>query len=338
MPEKKPKVNLTLLLTLLSEKHYASQIARLMGVSRPAISHHIKRLLQQGIIIKSPESEKNVCDFYIVKKPLTTSGDTLTHKTIRTEHYQIKMPIVKDNPNFEATIEKKDGFGHWVRKYIQVDFPFDVTVEKTTKNIILHCHQKEFAADMNFFADFAMYTAKAMIYFGKYLSLKGIDVDLTKAEIISQEMETKTPEQNDKVEPNIKATIKLGRPAQSILGEMKTEAKAYLDRSHNDVEIGTNDLRYEEKLLLMPEVLEKSVKLQAQMANSLRSLDEKFTPAIETLTEQIKLHLLATTTWKETAENINITLSKISETMKSIHKNTAKPLKKLDWKVIDYIN
>jgi len=50
-----------------------------------------------------------------------------------------------------------------------------------------------------------------------------------------------------------KIEVDLGRKAESIHGEMKQEAKAWIDKSQGQAEIETNDLLYEEKLLLMPE-------------------------------------------------------------------------------------
>ena len=179
---------LTKVFTLASQGLYPAQIAEALGVSKQRVAYYIKGLLKNGNLHDLRTWPKT----YKVKKPLTTSDDTLTlpKKTVRSEHYRIKISIIHDNPAFQGTREVRDGFDRWMRKYVEDEFPYDVTLEKTPKSVILHCHKKEFVADRTFTSELTTYTAKLINYFYQYMKNKGVTIDISKAKITSQEMES----------------------------------------------------------------------------------------------------------------------------------------------------
>ena len=131
-----------------------------------------------------------------------------------------------------------------------------------------------------------------------WLLLNGIVLDLSTLRVVGHEFEAPIPKEFAGLLPDGVVRINLGRKARSIMGdELNQDAVAFIDSSLGYKEQGSNDAPYWYKFLYMPEgiwLINKSIK----------ELDEKLVPAINNLTNQIKLHLEATKEWKDAAREI----------------------------------
>lgn len=175
-----------------------------------------------------------------------------------------------------ASFGKEVKINNWIKKYSVIKFPIGVTIEKTPKNVIAHFHQ--FSTDQaKFLTDFYQWIFKGISYVAYYLQKeKGIRIDIVAGEIVNEHIANERPDL-DKVLPEGRVvSIKTGRKGQSIF-PMKQDSKAWIDASLGHKEIETNDMLYEEKLLAMPETLDR--------------LATEFTPAIKQLSDNIVLHL-----------------------------------------------
>jgi len=135
-----------------------------------------------------------------------------------------------------------------------------------------------------------------------WLGRNGIRVDPESMRISNQEFESPVP---DAVAENVRLgvhRVDLGRKALGLFGEeLRQDAKAWLDRSPGYMEWGTNDLSYESKLLLMPEVtweLNKAIR-------------QEFIPAVREYTRQIQLHLEVLKKMEQNQEKMNQLLEKL---------------------------
>ena len=124
----------------------------------------------------------------------------------------------------------------------------------------------------------------------KWLTDNGVVVDISSMRVVAQETASKAEEFDEAVEQR-KATVDLGRTSITPIGESNIKARAWIDRSHRKLEIESNDLVYVEKLLMMPEIV--------------YALNQKLTPILVELSDQIKLHL-------EVMRKMSDTLDKIS--------------------------
>ncbi len=135
-----------------------------------------------------------------------------------------------------------------------------------------------------------------------WLGRNGIIVDPESMRVSNQEFESPVP---DALAKNIGVgvhRVNLGRKALGLTGEdLKQDAVAWLDLSPGYHEWGTNDLSYESKLLLMPEVtwgLNKAIR-------------QEFIPAVREYTKQIQLHLEVLRKMEQNQEKMNQLLEKL---------------------------
>lgn len=92
-----------------------------------------------------------------------------------------------------------------------------------------------------------------------------------------------------------------------ILGKGKLSEDIWVDASHGTDELETfSDNKSLEKLLAVPDEI-------AQVKQDMNDLKAVFIPAIEALTEQIRLHLKATEEWRQSAQEIRDALKDITE-------------------------
>ena len=75
----------------------------------------------------------------------------------------------------------------------------------------------------------------------------------------------------------------LGRSAKGFVSKQKHEAKAWLDKSLGMLELETNDIEYERKLLLMPEHIFNIAKTQPLLMENLYRFSEQLNLHLEVL-------------------------------------------------------
>jgi len=277
---KKSLTSIYRILVRISQGMYPSQIARQLNMSKSHVNYFLKRLERCGYIKR--EFRTNFVCYSLTEKGnellknIRSSKFSLPvrEKHVRTHTLTIKFPILKDNP--EAKFDSKVEINNWIKQYALVTFPIGITIEKTTKHVVVYFH-KFYTKQSNFLSDFFSWVLRGVYYVYYYLMKeKGIQIDIFSGEIIRQHIANESPEFNKRVERKKTVEVSLNRKAKAIY-PANFVAKAWIDRSLGNVEIETNDMVYEEKLLLMPEIV--------------HALDKKLAPVLENLTKQINLHL-----------------------------------------------
>ncbi len=132
-----------------------------------------------------------------------------------------------------------------------------------------------------------------------------IFTDISKFDIIRQHIANRLQEL-DKIEEGITVEVDLGRKAKSILNKTLDEnAKAWIDTSLKLPEIETNDISYEEKLLLQPEYVYHLYKLLPVL-----------TTTLERFSEHLNLHLDVLQGIKQAFNNFNSNLKEFNSNLK----------------------
>lgn len=250
-----------LLLLKLDQGQYAKQIAIGTERTRQAIQYHIRKLEKDGLIERDVRTS---CSFY----RLTNKGRQFVknYKLPESKHFSppitkarhnnfvMKFPILIDNP--EAKWQEEVSAHTWVKKKDILYNPVPLTIIKTTKNVLIYVHEFETDNKM-FLSDYIRKTDKARFFVYFYLKKeKGIEIDLINGETISEETAKIMPELEGEINPSKKTMIQFQRDAQSFY-PTKTNARAWIDNSKGKPEVETNDMLYEEKVIMMPERIEK---------------------------------------------------------------------------------
>jgi DNA-binding transcriptional ArsR family regulator len=239
---------------------YASQIARQMNMSRQAVGKSLKRSLALGLI--KLEFRSSFKHYIITDKgkefliQVNLSSLPMADKKTRLHNLTMKFPIKTDNPDakWDSDTENKGQLNNWIRKYSKIVFPIGMTVQKNPDNIIVHFHQFDSTQKM-FLTDFFSWILKGVWYVeGWLLKEQGIEIDRFEGKIIREHLANESPEYNESIDKKKTVEMKLGRDAKNIL-PTDFQASAWLDKSKGNVDVETNDMIYEEKLLMMPETM-----------------------------------------------------------------------------------
>ncbi|MEM4460946.1 MAG: winged helix-turn-helix domain-containing protein [Nanopusillaceae archaeon] len=283
---------------LLVEKGMSiNQISFQLDISKPLLTYHFKKFLNDGLVeleCKYPKiyrlTEKGKEYIEILKSELSSESVKKLSGAYVRSNIAIKLSIIKDNPNvkFEREVE----INNWIKEYTRVNFLIPLTLEKTTKSVIVHIDKFEIEKK-HFFSELFSKLMKILFFVYTYLKNKyDIEVDILNPKIIRQEFANYSPEFEGVVEKNVKIEIDLGRKAKNIFDElMDANAKAWIDRSFNVLEIETNDKSYEEKLLLMPENIDKLIKKIELLENNNVELYNKFIKILEEMTKILEINM-----------------------------------------------
>jgi len=289
---------------------YPSQIARQLRISKQLCLYYIHKAERLGYLKK--ELKTNFLSYVLLPKgeeflrEVKKFSLSVREKFTRLHNLAIKFPIIKDNP--QAEFDKKVEINNWVKQYSVVKFPIGITIEKTSKSIIAYFHQFVTKQE-NFLTDFYSWVLRGIYYIYYYLKKeKQIEIDIFNAEIIREHLANESPEFNQKVEKRKTVEILLNRNAKAIYPSQE-QAKAWIDKSFGNVDIETNDMIYEEKLLLMPE-----------MVFELSKNIDKLNPVLDNLAKQINLHLEVQSQQLEAIKELRKELSDLAKLIKELRK------------------
>ena len=285
---KKWQSYLAVMLLLRDEAKTPTQLIRLLKIPERTLYRYLKFLYQNKLVEKAKKGKitlyrlsqlghdllkqsKNLTNIKQLPKKRKTAKkvsirtsevDTVIKKSdenllsdVRVHDLVIKVPIVRSNPSLRAE-KVNDKVRNWVEKYFKLS-DLNVTVKVTTKHVICYLHSFSLPANLGFFASLGLYLAKLLISLERALWQKyRILVDVEKATIINQHYASQADWLRDVTSKNKQVTVQFNRKAVSPLGNLlNQQAWAKIDWSQGLPEIETNDLVYEEKLLLMPEKL-----------------------------------------------------------------------------------
>lgn len=305
------KINQDLILEYLKhvqKGEYPANIAEKLKKDRSRVSRALRDLERQGYLKRTVKYPA----FYdltpqgkilylrrngaVTSLPVNNSTIPFFKKSINYHDFKVKLPIIEHGQVPEGG--KRTPINGWIKRYYKVELPIKLTLELTTRSVILHFNALELPNTSSFYT--SLYRWYILGTFGavNYLKKFGYSVDLFSAKVISQHIANRTNKVTDKHVPDSTVTsLLLGRPAATLTGEAKQEAEARLDKSlragSRVAEVETNDLTYEEKILRMPESVEQLLTLMG---------------AVELYTAQIKRHLAV-------MEHIEKSLDSMDKTM-----------------------
>jgi len=307
----------TLLLSLLREPQSPTVLLKQLPFpcSKQRLNYYLKKAFNKGLVEKqrlgritlyklTPLGEQFLKDS---KKFLVTYEEKKFIQHVRIHHLAIKIPIEIDNPRLN--VKKKNPLKNWTEQYFKIE-GLRVTIKKTTKHIIVYFHEFKIPASQKFMLNIMLYLAKYLNALKERLWHRyKILVDISKATIQDQHLANYLPVLNEIAKKTTskqsRITVYLGREATSLFGEpiKNKEAWALIDwsksRETGMPEIETNDLLYEEKLLLMPEMI--------------WALDRKLTPAINWLAQNLRKHEEVLNRMNENQKKFNELLEKLLE-------------------------
>ena len=296
------------ILKAINKGMYPAQIARQLRLSKQLVWHHVKRAEKNGLI--KFEFKTNFSSYRLTEKGLEflrkvkSVSIPSTKASVRLHNLAIKFPVLRDNPN--AVWEGENELRNWVEKYASLSFPIGVTIKKTTRSVIVYFHQFSTRRG-EFLSDFYNWVVKGIILVQQFLLReKGILIDVMNGEVLRQHVANEAPEFNKAIGKRTTVEVKLGRKAEAVYPS-REEARAWIDRSLGNVDVETNDMLYEEKLLMMPEYMHE--------------IASRFLPAVEELARQINLHLDVLNGIKQAIEELRAILRPREE----------KPAKKPDY-------
>ncbi len=255
------------ILTRLGQGLYPTQIATQLNVRKQNVFHYIYRLENHKYIQRDfrdvflryslTEKGRKFLVFLAQDRKSPKSSLYVKESNIRSHNLGIKLRILRDNPDADFSNELNYGTNPANRgKMFTITFPIPMTVEKYTKHMVIDFH-KFYTKPTTFMNDFYLRMWKGVWYISEYMKRKyDIRVDALEPEIIRFHLANERPDMNDKVKERAMVKVNLKRKSRVIF-PTDMDAKAWLDRSQGNVEIETNDTLYEEKMLLMPENVDR---------------------------------------------------------------------------------
>ena len=265
------------ILELLSDDFYAAKIAKKLRVSRPTISKKLKKMAQHGLVKRVGDQpafyeiqpkgkllllKRSNSSAPMMKSRINLRCDPFTDDKIEVHDYAVKIPIVEHG----KLASKKVALNNWVKEVLHEDFPIPMTISITTKSAILQFHRAELPRDMRFEKALFEWSLQGIIYAQSYLTRHGFRLHTIGAKVISQHLASRA---HDRIAEEIPREnvfrVKFARKAASLTGTMAKNAEAWTDGTPDPRAIESNDLLYEEKMLLMPEKVDRLERVLAPL-------------------------------------------------------------------------
>ena len=160
----------------------------------------------------------------------------------------MKFPLIADNSTDAWTKSVK--VNNWIRKFYFADFPVKLSIEKTSKSIILKLHEKKLSHS-KFLSDFFVWVVQGVLYSYLWLRKNGIEIDF-RGMVVRQHTANVSRGLKDKLDRRVRVELDLGRKAKSLF-PTNIDAKAWGDWSKGVPEFESNDVLWQEKFLAMPD-------------------------------------------------------------------------------------
>ena len=274
------------LLTRLEAGKFSSQIARDLDKSPQLIGYYTGKLHHHNLI--KPRDMGAYTEWSLTPagkeylKELTFKTFSLRERKVlnppraRLHDLKVKFRVLDDKGRICWGLNKPLS-PNWKRYYLK-GLPLDCTLERRVgKKTFIVAHFKELETDKPLFlSEFSAYVTRASFSLYTYLLKEGVTIDPGSAEVVNQHIANETPELNEAVDNHSRHEVNLSRKALSFFPS-QLQAKAYYDRSRGPLDIETNDMLYEDKLLLMPETL--------------HDLKTEISPVLREFSDNLTLHL-----------------------------------------------
>jgi hypothetical protein len=268
------------IIELIKEGIYPSKISALLNISTTLVLRHLKYLEKEGKI-KSYGKCPKFYKILIKENPNPENPSLCVRKLIHntTIHdLKIKYSIIKKGIKLKGKTIKVN---NWEKTFIPLEGKPNITLELTTNSIIAHVHRFEMPSNMDFISAFSSILHEITAKITLFMNSKGYSINNRTPTIISQHIANDAKDLDNEIANGAVFQINLNHKAKTPLGEMKQEAKAWVDKSGGLAEIETNDTIYEKELLEMPLKMAKMERTTREMMDVLAGL-------VETNTAQTK--------------------------------------------------
>lgn len=337
MARKKDKATRIRILNLIQEGHNPGKIAKLIKRSPSRISRLIHQLGKEGYVTsrntfpktytvtpKGISCIKHASKWQIslgVKKPPQTpkpkrlkplnnsksaNSKSFFSPTTQVHNYKIRIPILRYGtfPNRA----KKISVNNWEKRIYKMKHPVKMNMELTTRNIILHYDAKEFNRDKTFKKELLEWSGKGISHAAAFFALHGFLLDIGFAREVNQHIANQVSEEPAETLKDAKImSIDLGRLAKSVHGKVSEQrATAWMDESRGIPEVESNDLGYQENVIMMPERIQKMEK----EIKRLNAVEAKYHESIALYDTQIRKHLELIKSMDKTMKLISKALAK----------------------------
>lgn len=282
---------------------YVTEIARQLGITHKRVRRIVQKCVDLGYLelvfyeaFKKYKLTPQGEEFLVLCKKLAFQAKTapssicVSDSPFRTHSLRYKLKILRQNPTADFSGEfqfSKKNPRNWTGFCFMLTFPTAMTIEVNPEFVVVNFH--EFQSRPNEFLNtvFNVVWRGLFCVHAHFQKKYDILLDVSSPEWINAHIANERPDLNDKLPKSSVVSVDLERKAQFIFpGDLG--AKAWFDRSKGGgrPELETNDLLYAEKLLLMPETVDR--------------LFRELAPAVDTnsvqvaeFARQLALHLAA---------------------------------------------
>ncbi len=289
-------------------------LAQHLKRDKSRISRIVKKCIERGLIAKIGKSPA-VLDVtgagrVFLRKVATFSPGvevaTLQQNVpngLSAHALKYKFIVLSDAGSFVwPSVNEK--FRNGLQAYLKVQVPFEVTLERTSKSVLVG-FRKSFARGL-FQAQAVSYSLKVIYFAYHFLRQRGIVIDLASVQTSQLHVADEAKEYEAKVDPHTTHYTRLGRTALGLAGPLGKGAAVWIDRSHGPLEVETNDVEYAVKLELMPE---KVFDLEARQARFESNLDA-YNKSLEWYDANMKTHKALLEEMRDTLKAIRDSLAK----------------------------
>jgi len=323
------------LLELLEEGNCGKEISKILNISQAAVSKRISALEKANLISSdggSPKfykltqlgkinlkslrvrpsvsqkkdtpnfrSNKQINSEDNIKK--TTQTSYILDKIMVIHDYKIKFKILQHGQIPAGGISKK--VKGWTKHFYDFNKPRKIRIEITTDSMIIYATDLKLSMNQPYENFMVIVHAQILAKITEFSKKNGYILDYQNPKVISQHNATKvSPTIDKKIPKHIQHTLRLGRPAESMTGQMNQEAQVWGDKSRGLWELETNDMHYAKLMQEVPLRIKNIDENVIELKSAMKELGE-FNQAIELYTKQINLHLSAINGIKEGVQTMN---------------------------------
>jgi hypothetical protein len=241
-----------------------AEIARDLRMSKQNVQNYASRLESSRIIERGPRTSflpykegKNFQEFIQSKTQVKDFEEGVPQPpsffkpNVRIHDHRFVIPIKEEAP-------PPAGFWQFSKGKRRYRFHLSksqgkITIENSGGNIKIYIQEKELPMRPSFRKESKLATEKTLLEVIELLHEAGLNLRISELQEVHLHSASEMDKGKGAIDPKKTTEMELGRNAEGDLQEIPTEAKAWIDRSKGQPELETNDLAYQEKLVMMPE-------------------------------------------------------------------------------------
>lgn len=339
------------MLELLEEGNCGKEISKILGISQAAVSKRISALEKENLISSSGGSPKfykltqngkvnlnslrvrqsnsQKIDTHNFRSKDQTRSEEKVKKTTQTSYildkimyvhdYKMKFKILQQGeiPADQGITKQVKG---WKKRFFSFSKPRKLKIEVTTKSMIVYATDLKLPMNEPYENFMAVVHAQILAKVTEFAKKYGFILDYQNPRVISQHNASRVSNAIDKKIPkHIQHTLRLGRPAESMTGQMNQEAQVWGDNSRKLWELETNDMHYAKLMQEVPIRVKNIDDNVVELKSAMKELGQ-FHDAISLYTKQINLHLEAVNNINENQIKFNSSLDKFTSILERLEK------------------